>query len=794
MKPQLKKTQKNIVKKCLGGVTRDPRNVFVVIFGALVFLFCYVQALSKGLFDSVERPLFEAINNLPEALHGVMFAVTQFGGMTSLLVWAAFAWYMLNRRAMILTVLSGWIGWTLAKVVKASVERGRPGAFFDKINLFNGEIFTGYGFPSGHATLAAACAAALFYQLPPRWRKYVLLLVFLVGLSRMYLGAHFPLDILGGWALGAVVGSGVALLVGTSKNMISSQTIKRLLRMRGYDMIEVRAAAVDARGSTPYFMADASGKRYFAKMFGDQEHAADWLFKAHRFFRYKHLRGEEPYINSKRNIEMESFATLWAHEAGARVTKIVDIVPMRGSWMLIQERVDGTPISERKTLSNEVLQDAWRQMETLHKAKIAHRDLRAANMLVDSKGRVWLIDFGFAEVCARPERLHMDTAELLASMSLCVGVERTVTAAFAVLYGEKIARALPYLQPAVFSGATLKGLKQNKPMLAQLRERLHEALAIPDTVEPVSMTRVSGKQLFNAGVFAVFIYLILPQLREFQGVFHRLDHLSYAWLPLLVIASLMTYYLTGLIYVALANVPLRQWPTAVAQLAASYLSKVLPGGIGGAGLNVRYLTKAGMEPTDVTAVIASQSLIGFVMFIVPVALFLFMQGGTLQELIQIDAPRKYLVLTGIVLAVLAVVVASFARVRRFVIRKATEIVQGLKEIASSPRDVALAAVSSFGVTLAYVVCLFAAMKMVGLELGLTAAVLAYVTAIIAKSAIPTPGGLGPLEIAMVAAFASFGVPKGDAFSVVILYRLATYWVPIPLSLLAYKWLTRKQLI
>jgi membrane-associated phospholipid phosphatase len=59
-------------------------------------------------------------------------------------------------------------------VVKASVQRGRPGAFIEQIKLFNGETFNGYGFPSGHAAMSAACVAVLYYQFSRVYRKYLL--------------------------------------------------------------------------------------------------------------------------------------------------------------------------------------------------------------------------------------------------------------------------------------------------------------------------------------------------------------------------------------------------------------------------------------------------------------------------------------------------------------------------------------------------------------------------------------------------------------------------------------------
>ncbi|HEU5479945.1 MAG TPA: phosphatase PAP2 family protein, partial [Candidatus Tumulicola sp.] len=69
----------------------------------------------------------------------------------------------------------------------------------------------GYGFPSGHTAVAFAVAAALAPDLPRPVRPFVWLLAVIVGFARVYVGAHFPLDVLGGAALGYAIGSGARL-------------------------------------------------------------------------------------------------------------------------------------------------------------------------------------------------------------------------------------------------------------------------------------------------------------------------------------------------------------------------------------------------------------------------------------------------------------------------------------------------------------------------------------------------------------------------------------------------------
>lgn len=99
----------------------------------------------------------------------------------------------------------------LDQVLKHLLCRARPtapgaGVFFAKFPFIPaGYLYT--SFPSGHAT--TAFAAATFLGLwKPRWAPVTFALAGLVGVSRIYLGAHFPSDVLAGAALG----TGVALL------------------------------------------------------------------------------------------------------------------------------------------------------------------------------------------------------------------------------------------------------------------------------------------------------------------------------------------------------------------------------------------------------------------------------------------------------------------------------------------------------------------------------------------------------------------------------------------------------
>ncbi len=98
------------------------------------------------------------------------------------------------------------LGWLAAVLVKEIVARERPlGAGVDVV--VRGANASGFGFISGHATVAFAGATVIWVFYGRRWGLVAYALAAVTGLARMYVGAHLPLDIVGGAATGALIGS-----------------------------------------------------------------------------------------------------------------------------------------------------------------------------------------------------------------------------------------------------------------------------------------------------------------------------------------------------------------------------------------------------------------------------------------------------------------------------------------------------------------------------------------------------------------------------------------------------------
>lgn len=162
--------------------------------------------------------LFYAINGLAERsaiADGIMliFARPHTLLVPGTLVFAYWLW--VNRReALIVAVTLGWLivlGDLVGAQVKHVVERVRPCHVLAGVHQLAGCGGT-FGFPSNHA-LNTAAAAAFGQVLYPAtgWVSWPIVAV--VGFSRVYVGAHYATDVLGGWVLGGVLGAGSAWLL-----------------------------------------------------------------------------------------------------------------------------------------------------------------------------------------------------------------------------------------------------------------------------------------------------------------------------------------------------------------------------------------------------------------------------------------------------------------------------------------------------------------------------------------------------------------------------------------------------
>lgn len=176
----------------------------MLLAAVLVLAATTVVALGPEI-PGAEVDVARGIAGWPSWLELPLVVVMQLGTLALLPAVAIGVWFVTHRAAAALaSLVAAPIAHVLAGRVKDAVERGRP----DVAGGFEPRAAAdGHGFVSGHTAVAFALAAVVAGMLPGRWRRAPWVAASLVGLARVYEGVHFPLDVLGGAALGTAVGT-----------------------------------------------------------------------------------------------------------------------------------------------------------------------------------------------------------------------------------------------------------------------------------------------------------------------------------------------------------------------------------------------------------------------------------------------------------------------------------------------------------------------------------------------------------------------------------------------------------
>jgi membrane-associated phospholipid phosphatase len=189
------------------GVLADPQVRLRIGTAALL---ATALAVRRDRVSQGEARVFGAVNGLPDAWQAPAWAIMQLGTLGAAPAAAGAAWLAGERELAGRLLASGTATWALSKVVKRMVRRPRPAALLAGTHR-RGRDAAGLGYLSGHAGVAVALGAAALPRLGPAGRALSMTAIPVVGLSRVYVGAHLPLDVAGGAALGLAVEALVSL-------------------------------------------------------------------------------------------------------------------------------------------------------------------------------------------------------------------------------------------------------------------------------------------------------------------------------------------------------------------------------------------------------------------------------------------------------------------------------------------------------------------------------------------------------------------------------------------------------
>ncbi|MDH6124547.1 lysylphosphatidylglycerol synthase transmembrane domain-containing protein [Kitasatospora sp. GP82] len=741
---------------------------------------------AHGTADGLEADVAEGAEHVPwppGQIAGVASAVVL------LLVPLAFAIDRLARRAA-LRVADG----VFAAVIAYGFSLGLDAAFGTVATLTHpapdglGRTDAVYG----HLAPVLAFMTAAGLAGLPRWRTALTAALAMAGLSGLVTGYATPLSLVLALLVGWATAHGTVYAVGTPICRPTAEQLRHTLGQAG-----VRPHLTRRTGSCRYLVTQHDDRPDLDVHLLDRQAQATGMF--HRLWLLLRLRtAPRPRgLRSLRSgLEHEALLAYAASAAGARTRRLAATAELDADRAVVAyEYLPGRTLPELADaeLTDELLTDTWRQLDLLHRRRIAHRALAPEHILVGPDGAVHLIGLTEGEIAAGELLLHLDVAGLLTALALRVGAERAVATAAAVLGGDAVCAALPLLQPIALPRGTRNALKGRPELLAALREEgLRGRPQAP--VEPVRLERLRPRTLLTVAAGVLAGYLLLQFL--FSSRTNPLSAVAEAdpgWLTAAALAAVASYFAGTLGFIGFVPERVDFRRALAAQAAGSFVKLVSPGGVGGMALNTRFLQCSGIPTAQALSSVGASQLIGLVLHLLQLAAFSALLGrGTGAELPDPPVLAAAAAVAGVVVVLALAVPWVRGRLAALLRPLRAEVLPRLLELLQQPGKLAAGLIGQLLVSMTFVACLYCCTRAVGQQPAFAAVAVTFLAGNAAGSAAPTPGGSGVVEGLLTEGLAATAsIDKGTAFAAVILLRLLIFLLPILPGWAAFAWLQRR---
>jgi undecaprenyl-diphosphatase len=538
-------------------------------------------------------------------------------------------------------------------------------------------------------------------------------------------------------------------------------------------------------GDTPlrYAVDLADGEKLQLRVRTRTDRSSERLEQAWRTVRLRTSQLDEPYATVQRRIEHEVLAQTTAGAAGVRVPAVRNIVASSaGSVGLLEERLAGSTASDLPTsrLDRPLLRTIWHQVAALHRQRIAHRALGLSVVHVTATGDVAMSEFDSARLAASDRDLALDRAQLLVDTALRVGAAEAVAVAVEALGAKAVVAAVPYLQPLALPGATRRNLRGNREVLDDLREAVEDATG----VEPAPMARlerVRPRTAVSILALAGGFYFLLPQLADVGETAEAASHANWWWLVPILAGATATFFAAALSLLGSVPQPIPYLATVRMQVASAFVGRIAPANTGTLAVGVRFLQRSGVDTAAAGAAVGLNALIGFVVHLALMAAFVAWAGARGPGFSLPDA-NAWLLAIAIAGVASGLIVGLVPVLRRRILPPLLGYLRtagsSLADVVTDPLRVLALLGGALGITFAFIFTLMASVAAFGGGVSFPEIGAAYLIAAAIGSATPTPGGLGAVEAALVAALTGYGMADSAAVSAVLTFRLATYWAPM----------------
>ncbi len=612
-----------------------------------------------------------------------------------------------------------------------------------------------------------------------RWRRIGLVVLVLGMAARLGVGLATPPTIVIAVAMAAAASSFVQYVLGAPNTRPRAAPVGEVLQRLGYELASVERAD-GSRGFAGFRVLLTDGQRLFVKIVSRDSWAALLPVRMYRVVRFREVGPDRPFRSLRSIVEHEALCALKAHSDGVPTARLAAVTEFPPDAMLMA--FDARPFHRLSELdasrrTPQLLTSVWGIVAALQRSHTVHRRLNADAFMVDDDGGVLVVEFAEASLGVVGSALSTDVAEVLAATAAPLGAALAVEFAVAGVGPDALAAALPRLQPLALTGPTRAAVKAAGG-LDELRAEVQRVTGA-DAVPIAELERVKTRTLLTIVMAAVALWTLVPQFLGVGSVWGELRRANWWWAAAALGLSAVTY--VGAAVALDGSVPdrLPLAPNVGVQMATSFVGIAAPGGA--LALTARFLQKRGVDTASAVAAVGVDTIAGLVVHVTLTGLFFALAGSSGLKTFQLPALTTIGLIAGGVGAAAAVGVAvpwSRSLLTTRVLPATKRSLVSVSEVARQPTKLIELFGGSLAITLGYLFALEVSVAAFGSGPAFTSVALVYLVGTAISTVAPTPGGIGAVEATLIAGLTSAGMPSASAVAAVLLFRLATFWIPL----------------
>ena len=601
-------------------------------------------------------------------------------------------------------------------------------------------------------------------------------------LSGLAVGALTPFAVLIVLFGGLLAGWLVRWLLGAASVLPSPAELVAWLRSQG---VAVGELAGDRRARLEGTLTD--GTRTQVRLSGRDTRGSGLARRLWALVRLRPAVAGHIAISSRAQLEQLALACSLARQARVPCPSVLLFGQMPGETLVLVTtgpsgaQLDGTVSVEDAAL-------LFASLRALHHAGIAHRDLRPENLFVSEK-TAGFRSLDAAVPAASELTRRLDLAQALATLAQAVGPPGAIEA-LREGYGPVDERAIAaVLQPVALAPWGWRAMRAAQPSLNEVR---NELLGPGSVVPTARLERFRWRTVLSAIALTVAAYLLIGELSG-ADILGTLSHANPGWFAVAVLASAVTYLAAAENLAAFVPKHLSLIRGFGVQLSTAFIGVAMPPTVGHVAVNARYLHRQDVDEGSIAAAVTMSQVVNVVTTVLLLIIFGLLTGSGLSRFKIAPGTDVLIGLAAIagVIIILAAVPQTRAKLTEMVWPHLRGLGPRLLDAISHPLRVAISAGANLLLTAAYLVAFIAALRAVGVHPAILPAAVVYLAGNAVGSAAPTPGGIGGVEAVLAAGLTAIGIPAHEAIPAVLLFRVATFWLPIPAGWLAYLLLQRR---